>query len=197
MNNSLADVYYQAGLSVPRLRGALQIIARPLGESYYFNLRTQQQLGYAVFAGLGQTERMLYLFFLVQSGNFGVDLLQQRTDAFVSQFMGEFAKFPPETFEKYRQAVIQAKLQRDRTLSDAARRLFYTAFRQEQNWDYLSEEIRAVEALRQDEVNRVLARTLSGPERRRLVIRLIGRGHPAAPPRGQILTLPAKFPVAG
>ena len=197
VNNSLADVYYQAGLSVPRLRGALQIIARPLGESYYFNMRTQQQLGYAVFAGLGQTERMLYLYFLVQSGTFGADLLRQRTDAFIPQFIAEFSKLPPETFEKYRRAVVQAKLQRDRTHSEAARRLFYTAFKLERNWDYVSEEIRAVEALRQDEVNRVLTRTLSGAERRRLVIRLLGKGHPAARPRGQTLELPSKLPVAG
>ena len=93
--------------------------------------------------------------------------------------------------------MIQGKLQRERSPSDAARRLFYTAFRLEQNWDYVSEEIRAVEALRQDEVNRVLTHTLSGAQRRRLVIRLIGKGHPAATPRGQTLTLPSKLPAAG
>jgi insulysin len=195
-NNSLSDVYYQAGLSAPRLRGALQIIARPLGESYYFNMRTQQQLGYAVFAGLGQTERMLYLYFLVQSGNFGADLLQERTDAFIPQFIGEFSKLPPETFQKYKTAVIQAKLQRDRSPSEQARRLFYVAFRLDRDWDYLSDEIRAVESLRQAEVNAVLTRTLSGRDRRRLVIRLIGKGHEVRPVRGQAITLPSKLPAA-
>ena len=197
VNNSLADVYFQAGLTTPRLRGALQIISRPLSESYYFNARTQQQLGYAVFAGMGQTEKMLYLFLLVQSGAYPADLLLDRTEAFVPQFVSEFKRLPPEVFEKYRAAVIQAKLQRDRSPSETARRLFYTAFRNDENWDYLSEEIRAVEALRQPEVQAVLVRTVASGGRKRLVIRLIGKGHPAKPARGQAITLPSTLPAAG
>lgn len=197
VNNSLADVYFQAGLTEPRLRGALQIIARPLGESYYFNVRTQQQLGYAVFAGLGQTEKMLYVYLLVQSGTYPADLLLERTEAFIPQFISEFKRLPPETFEKYRMAVIQAKLQRDRTPAETARRLFYTAFRNDANWDYLSEETHAVQTLRPDEVNTILTRTLASKQERRLVIRLIGKGHSAKPPRGQAITLPSTLPTAG
>ncbi len=197
VNNSLADVYFQAGLTGPRLRGALQIIARPLNESYYFNVRTQQQLGYAVFAGMGQTEKMLYLYLLVQSGAYPADLLLERTEAFVPQFVSEFKRLPPEVFEKYRAAVIQAKLQRDHAPSETARRLFYTAFRNDENWDYLSEEIRSVEALRQPDVQAILMRTLEERGRRRLVIRLIGKGHAAKPARGQAITLPSTLPAAG
>lgn len=197
VDNSLTDVVYEAGFSAPRLRGALRIIARPLGESYYFNLRTQQQLGYAVFAGLGQSERMLYLYLLVQSGNFGADLLQQRTDAFITRFIGEFGKLPRESFDAYRKAVIEAELQRERSPSQAARQLFYLAFRQDGDWDYASEEIRAVQALRQEDVTGVLRRTLAGPQRRRLVIRLIARGRAVPAPRGQPLKLPSRIPAAG
>jgi secreted Zn-dependent insulinase-like peptidase len=146
---------------------------------------------------MGQTEKMLYLYLLVQSGAYPADLLLERTEAFIPQFVSEFNRLPPEGFEKYRAAVVQAKLQRDRAPAETARRLFYTAFRNEENWDYLSEEIRAVEALRQPDVQAVLQRTLSGGGRRRLVIRLIGKGHPAKPPRGQAITLPSTLPAAG
>ena len=127
---------------------------------------------------------MLYLYMLVQSGSYPADLLLERTEAFIPQFISEFKRLLPETFEKYRGAVIQAKLQRDRASPDTARRLFYTAFRNDANWDYLSEEIRAVGALTQDEVNGVLTQVLANKQSRRLVIRLTGKGHSAEAAEG-------------
>ncbi len=192
VNNSLGAEYFQAGPSQPRLRGALQIIARPLGESFFFIARTQQQLGYLVYANLGQMQKMLGLFMVVQSGAYPADLLLDRTEAFIPKFIEDFKRLPPEVFEKYRQAVIQDKLERDKTLADVARRLFWVAFRHDEDWDYLSGEIRAAESLSHDQVTGVLTQVLGSPARRRLVMRLVGKDHAVKARRGQPVTLPAQ-----
>jgi secreted Zn-dependent insulinase-like peptidase len=86
--------------------------------------------------------------------------------------------------------VIQAKLERDKTLGDIAGRLFWVAFEHDGKFDHVSEDIAAVEALTRAQVEAVLERYLRGEGRKRLAIRLIGRGHAAGAPRGEVVRLP-------
>ncbi|HUJ75068.1 MAG TPA: insulinase family protein, partial [bacterium] len=197
VSNSLALVYSQAGQTTPTLRAALQLIARPLEDSYYFNLRTQQQLGYIVYAGTSQIQKTLGLAMLAQSGTYPADVLLARTEAFVPRFIAQFQDLPQQSFDQYRMAVLQSKLQRDKTLDDTAQRLFYTAFRNDADWDYLSADLRATEALRKPVVLRLLQQTLAAPSRRRLVIELFGKDAPARPARGRVVRLPQTLQPAG
>ena len=70
------------------------------------------------------------------------------------------------------------------------------AFQNDEKWDYNSEDIRAVESLKRSYVNTVLERVLDGADRRRLVIRLIGKDHKAKAPKGQVITLPPALRTA-
>jgi insulysin len=196
VNNSVLNAYYQAGQTEPRLRGSLLIVGRRLSDAYYQSLRTQQQLGYIVWAGMGQTKKTLNFTFIVQSGAYSADVLQDRTEQFIPGFIAEFKALPDAAFESYRAAVIQAKLERDHNLGEVAQRLFWTAFQNDAQWDYNSEDIRAVESLKRAAVERVLERVLAGDQRRRLVIRLIGKDHKARAPKGQVITLPAALRTA-
>lgn len=191
INNSLASYYYQVGPTNPRLRGALLIISRSLREKFYFDMRTRQQLGYIVSAGMGQVKKTLSLNFLVQSGAHPADVLLQRMDAFIPGFVKDFAKLSPEQFEKFRNAVIQAKLERSNTLSEAARRLFWIAFENDAQWDHVSEDIRAVQTVTRAEVEEILNHHLLGRGARRLAIRLLGRDHPAGRPKASGIEIPA------
>jgi secreted Zn-dependent insulinase-like peptidase len=196
VNNSVINAYYQVGQTEPRLRGALLIVGRRLQDAYYQSLRTQQQLGYIVWAGMGQTKKTLNVSFVVQSGAYSADVLLERTDAFIPRFVAEFKAMPDAAFESYRAAVIQAKLERENNVGEVAGRLFWVAFQNDAKWDYNSEDIRAVEALQRKDVERVLERVLGGDQRRRLVIRLIGKDHKAGNPKGQPITLPPAMRTA-
>ena len=161
-----------------------------MGQSFYQELRTEQQLGYIVFAGFGQIQRTLNLYFLVQSGAHPAGTLAERMDAFIPKFVQDFKALPEKEFERYRQAVIEAKLERDSTLEQYARRIFWIVFRNEENWDYISEDIRAVHALTRAEVEAALETYLLGEGRRRLMIRLVGRDHPEGTMDGEPVPLP-------
>jgi insulysin len=191
VNNSLAGYYYQIGTTNPRLRGAVLIISKPLGEQFYFRMRTRQQLGYIVYAGMGQIEKTLSLNLLVQSGAYPSDELLRRMNAFIPGFIKSFRELPGEAFEKYRQAVIDAKLERAKTFGEVAGRLFWIAFKNDEKFDHVSEDILAVEALSKAEVVEILENYLQGGGKRRLAIRLVGKEHPTmAPPAGQAIHLP-------
>ena len=190
INNSFAGLYYQIGRTNARLRGAALMISRPLREKFYFNMRTQQQLGYIVYAGMGQIKKTLSFNFLVQSGAYPADLLFKRMRAYIPRFVEAFGGMSDEAFENYRQAVIQAKLMRDKNFMEAAQGLFWIAFENDEKFDHVSEDIRAVEALTRQEVEEILQNFLLGRGKRRLAIRLIGKDHPQGRPEGRVISLP-------
>lgn len=190
VSNSLVQLYYQVGEIGPELQGALQTVGRPLSNAFYHELRTQQQLGYIVWAGMSVTERTLGMTFLVQSGEYGPDVLRKRMDAFVQNYVDTFRTMDPEQFAQYKQAVIDSKLEQPQSLSEVAQRLFYLAFRFDERFDKLGEDIAALERMSHSQVTEVIQNALAGDGARRLTIRLIGKGHEAGPPQGKVVTLP-------
>ncbi len=107
------------------------------------------------------------------------------------EFIADFKAMGEEDFERYRRAVILAKLQRPKSLEEVASRLFWVAFRHDGKFDHISEDIAAVEALTRQQVEQVLVRYLRGEGKKRLAIRLVGRDHAAGPPKGKVVALPA------
>ncbi|MCH8882347.1 MAG: insulinase family protein [SAR324 cluster bacterium] len=196
INNSLVGLGYQVGQTDPTLRGGHLIIGRALRDSFYFNMRTQQQLGYIVFSGMGQMKKTLSLQFLIQSGAYSADALMERVEAYIPQFVREFRSMPDAEFERHRSAVIEAKLQRPQSLNEAASRIMWIAFENDEKFDHVSEDIRAVEALTREEVNRMLERSLIGPSAKRLLIRLIGKDHVAGPAKGTPIEEPTEIRAA-
>jgi len=197
INNSVISLNYQAGTTNPRLRGALLVAGRALQDSFYRNMRTEQQLGYIVFGGFGQMKKTLSLNMLIQSGAYTADALLERVEAYLPRFMEEFKAMPDELFERLRRAAIEAKLAPDTDLEAQAERWFWVAFDNERKWDYVSEDIRAVETLTRTEVNGILERTLKGEGRKRLVIRLLGKDHVAGQAKGTPIEVPEDIRKAG
>jgi insulysin len=196
VNNSVIDLSYQIGKTNPALRGAVLIAGRALQDSFYRNMRTEQQLGYIVFGGMGQMKKTLSLNMLVQSGAYTADALLERVEAYIPRFVAEFKSMPDETFERLRRAVIEAKLAPDKDLEAQAEKLFWVAFENDAKWDYVSEDIHAVEALTRAEVNEVVESALQGERRKRLVIRLLGKDHVAAPAKGTPIEKPSEIKAA-
>lgn len=177
VGNSLIDVFYEAGQTEPRLRGALLLAGRPLKDAFYFDMRTRQQLGYIVYAGFDQMQQTLGLIFLIQSGTYAPDDLQRRMDAFVPAFIAQLRGMPPAQFEQYRKAVIDAKLEPPDSLAEEARRLNWVAFEHGAQFDHVSTDIAAVQELEPGYVADVVEQVLVGSGRRRLGIWLVGQGH--------------------
>jgi insulysin len=191
VNNSAVQLLYQVGWREAELDAALGIVSRPLGEGFYHQMRTQQQLGYIVWAGAGDLRNMLSFYFLVQSAQVPADTLRQRMDAFIPGFLRGFREMPAEAFEQYRAAAIRAKLERAESLGEAANGLFWAAFRNRERFSYSSDQVEALERITRAEVEALLERALSGDGRRRLAIRLIGKEHAAGAPAGRPVELPA------
>ena len=177
VDNSATLFNIQVGKTNPKLRGAMLIIANALRSWAYTELRTQQQLGYTVFADFSQMEKTLGWIMMVQSGRYSAGVLQERMEAYLPQFIEEFKKVPEAEFESFRQAVINAKLEKPATIAEEADLLYYIAFEKDADFDYKSQDIKAVETLTREEVMAVLETTLAPRQKPQLVIRMVGQSH--------------------
>jgi hypothetical protein len=67
-DNSVAEVYLQAGPDLARARAALDLLEQCAAEPFYDTLRTKEQLGYSVHAATRLTHGVLGFAFVVNSG---------------------------------------------------------------------------------------------------------------------------------
>ncbi|WP_353168943.1 insulinase family protein, partial [Providencia sp.] len=105
-DNALAEIFVPDGYS--RIDGAVLsgILAKVIQPWFYDQLRTNEQLGYAVFAfksGLGDQWGM---GFLLQSNAKTPDYLNMRYQAFYAQALDKLKKLPVEEFSQYKQSII-------------------------------------------------------------------------------------------
>ncbi len=105
-DNALAEIFIPDGYS--RIDGAVLsgILAKVIQPWFYDQLRTNEQLGYAVFAfksGLGDQWGM---GFLLQSNAKTPDYLNTRYQAFYAQALDKLKKLPVDEFNQYKQSII-------------------------------------------------------------------------------------------
>ena len=90
---------------------------------FYNQLRTEEQLGYAVFAFPMNVGRQWGMGFLLQSSDKQPAFLWQRFQAFFPTAEAKLRAMKPEEFAQLQQAVISQMLQAPQTLGDEASKL--------------------------------------------------------------------------
>ncbi|HGN1707281.1 TPA: pitrilysin [Providencia rettgeri] len=105
-DNALAEIFIPDGYS--RIDGAVLsgILAKIIQPWFYDQLRTNEQLGYAVFAfkaGLGDQWGM---GFLLQSNVKTPDYLNTRYQDFYTQALAKLKNLPTDEFNQYKQSII-------------------------------------------------------------------------------------------
>jgi secreted Zn-dependent insulinase-like peptidase len=79
VNNSAIVLELQQGDDTPENWATLQVLSQWIQPQFYNELRTRQQTGYIVSSGSTLTEETLSLFFLIQSGDFAPDEIDEAT----------------------------------------------------------------------------------------------------------------------
>lgn len=109
---------YDRIASVARSRLLEQIL-----HSWFFTqLRTEEQLGYALFVSSISVGHQAGLSFILQSSDKSPDYLYQRYQVFFEQTAKRLASLSDVEFKQYKQAVLNELLQKPQTLSEEASR---------------------------------------------------------------------------
>ncbi|HEJ7909303.1 TPA: pitrilysin [Serratia marcescens] len=121
-DSALAAVYVPTGYDEVAGMAYSSLLGQIIQPWFYSQLRTQEQLGYAVFAFPMSVGRQWGVGFLLQSNSKQPAYLYQRYQVFYPKTEKRLRDMSEADFEQYKQALINELKQRPQTLSEEASR---------------------------------------------------------------------------
>jgi protease-3 len=122
-DSALAAVFVPTGYDEYASSAYSAVLGQIIQPWFYNQLRTEEQLGYAVFAFSMNVGRQWGLGFLLQSSDKQPAYLWQRYQAFFPQAEEKLRKMTPQEFAQIQQAVIAQVQQAPQTLGEEASQL--------------------------------------------------------------------------
>ena len=168
VNNSCFYREYLIGKDSPNLRAITKVIGSALQQPFFTEMRTNQQLGYIVGSYPNNKEKNYYLSFLIQSGEYTADDVNERAEQFISTTPKIFEDMDDETFNQLIKSEIEKLEKSPMTIAERAMKLKNIIFENEA--DYLRDKktIEVLNSLKKESVISLLINTIS-PETRKMV----------------------------
>jgi insulysin len=183
VNNSAYRREYLLGGDSPELRAATLALANFMGEPFYAEMRTRQQLGYIVFGGAGDEERTNFAYFIIQSGEHPADEVEARADEIIAKLPGLLAALSDEAWATIIGGVRAQLEEKDKTIAERANRLFDLAYNRDANWNRRAETLAALDRLTKQRTGEIFSAALAPATRQMRTFLGFARTHePKAPP---------------
>lgn len=159
----------------------IELASHVLSEPYFDTLRTQQQLGYIVFAGIKAEHGVEAVRFVVQSNKVPALELVDRTEAFLASFAATLEAMPADKFTANIRAVCIKRSEADKNLGQEAGRLWGEIGGGFLDFSRASNEVTALLALKQSDFITWFKECVApGGCRRRVFISLVESGTEAS-----------------
>jgi insulysin len=183
VNNSAYRREYVLGNNSPELRAATLALANFMGEPFYAELRTHQQLGYIVFGGAGDEEQTNFAYFIIQSGEHPADEVEARADEYIAKLPGLLAAQTDLQWATLVGGVRAALQEKDKAIADRAGRFFDLAYNRDANWSRQAETLAALDQLTKTRAVDLLTAALDPAKRQMRTYLGFARQHePKTPP---------------
>jgi len=178
--NSAVIANYQIDLesNLPLL-ARLELFSQCTSTSSFNQLRTNEQLGYIVGSGNMASCGVAGWRVLVQSHIKGPAHLEERIAAWVASVKKELEEMSTEEFENFRDSLVVAKLEKDKSLSEEyVRWKGEIDFPRARNFDRARQEAEAIEKLEKKDIIQFYDNFIAvgGKQRKKLSILIYGKG---------------------
>ncbi|GGO82751.1 peptidase M16 [Marinobacterium nitratireducens] len=170
--DSAVTLYFQGADTRLKTRAAYGILGEMLASPFYNELRTEQQLGYIVFASPLPLRHVPGLAFVVQSPVADPVTLEQKIDAFLADMQSDVDSLVDGQLDAYRTSALSRLLEKESTLNQRSRRYWQELDNQELDFDSREQLAAALRALTVDDVRQAFA----GLGERSLLVRSFGNG---------------------
>ena len=173
-------------------RAEIALLAQAIGNRFFRELRTEQNIGYIVFATPLMVRDIPGLALVVQSEKTRPVDLQQQVEAFLDRAGAGLRGMSHAAFARHRQSVEGAFLEAETRLHERTERYWAAIDRGHYEFDWRERFLEAVRATTQDRIVQAWDELVASPESARGVIAVVSKEKP--PDTGPLL-LGAK-PVA-
>jgi insulysin len=162
----------------PATRAAAVVAANFIGEPFYTELRTRQQLGYIVGANAGASIRQRYFSFIVQSSAYPPDELRRRAETFIATIPERLSKVSDAQWATLVAGARANLEQRPKSIAARAGELFDAAFLYDGEFDRREAALAALDGLTREKAVALLGNVLGPESARRRTVLLHTRAHP-------------------
>lgn len=149
-------LYLQARNDSAEERAQIALLRQILKSSFYYHLRTEQQLGYIVFATSMPLRKVSSLILLVQSPSHSYENVVQSISTFVRENAGQ-----SELFDQHREAVIAELAKQPKNLGEQNARYWGAILQGDDTYSDRAVLIDALEGLSEDDFKDFSAEFLS------------------------------------
>ncbi|GGX40608.1 insulinase family protein [Saccharospirillum salsuginis] len=167
--------YYQGENSGLRERALYRLMAQLINAPYFAELRTELQLGYIVFARDYEVKDLPGLILYVQSPSTDPALLQLYSDRFLDQFLQRLQSMDQDTFEQYKQGLINELTQQEDNLYQLSRRYWQAILDGNPHFNTRIRLAQAVKTISLDGLTRAYETQVLDTEAKRLMMHQVGR----------------------
>lgn len=152
-NDSALTLYLQGEDTDVDTRAEVAMLNEIISTPFYNQLRTEQQLGYIVFANYMPLREVPALALVVQSPVADPVQLDKAFNDFLDRMQSELEILPEETLEGFRHSLISRIDQRDNSLQQRTSRLWSELDRENEAFDSRERMIAAIEAVTLEQLN--------------------------------------------
>ena len=157
-------------------RARFLLMGQMLSSPFYNALRTQQQLGYIVFATPFPILKTPALALIIESPKASASTIDKQVALFMAGYADKMASMSPEAFQQQKTAVITNLRQKPKRLGDVTERYWRDIDEDDAGFDLRERMVNAVSAIRQADLVRYYRQNIA-PERRSLTV-VTGRAIP-------------------
>lgn len=145
-------------------------------EPAWDQLRTKEQLGYVVFTGLRPGLATLGYRFLVQSEKVP-KYLEERVDAFLTEFKKTLGKMSDETFEGYKRSLIAKRLEKPKNLNQEISRHWVQISSEFYDFDFAQKDVDEIKLLNKADLVKFFDEYIDpqSPARAKLAVHLVAQ----------------------
>ena len=174
-NNSAYVSFYNIGENSPRDRAMAMLIKTYIGQPYYMELRTNQQLGYIVTAGAYSTDNYSGMYCIIQSDSYSPDEVQRRSLEFLSGAVNNLDVLPEEQFNVYKSAVREKINEKTTSISKESARRHNLAYKFNNNYERDQETLLELDGITIKEMKETLVETLDLDSKRNVTVLLYAK----------------------
>ena len=114
--------YFQADEESLEERAKINLLASMFRANFFASLRTEQQMGYAVFGGASRLVNRPDIWFLVQSPSHTLPAIHDATRQFIMDQIQSFENMPDDEFQEYVSGQLNTLRETDKSLGERNQR---------------------------------------------------------------------------
>lgn len=138
--SSCTEIYYQSGMQTTESNMLIELLGQIIQEPCFNILRTKEQLGYIVFAGVRRSNGVQGMRVIVQSTKHP-KFVETRIDEFMKTMLNAITNMSDEEFNAHKESLADHRLEKPKRLNSLSQQFWMEISSQQYNFARLDIEI--------------------------------------------------------